>query len=56
LGYGPEPGRQRTQPGLPVYWGKYDTPQLEEMGRKFARRNPLQTGDFFACAQNGATT
>jgi hypothetical protein len=39
----------------PVYADKHDTPQLKAMGRKFSRRNPRGTGNFFAWVGNGAT-
>jgi hemerythrin-like domain-containing protein len=39
----------------PVYWDKRETPEIKAMGRKFARRNPVRSGDFFAWIQNGAT-
>ena len=39
----------------PVYATKRDTPQLKAMSRKFARRSPLRSGDFFAWLENGAS-
>jgi hypothetical protein len=39
----------------PVYQAKRNTPELKAMGRKFAKRNPKEAGDFFAWLQNGAT-
>jgi hypothetical protein len=39
----------------PVYWGKHDTPEIKQMGRKFAKRKPLRSGDFFGWLQYGAT-
>lgn len=39
----------------PVYTTKRDTPELKAMSRKFARRSPLRSGDFFAWLENGAT-
>jgi Hemerythrin HHE cation binding domain len=38
-----------------VYFTKRETPEIKAMGRKFARRNPLRSGDFFAWLENGAT-
>jgi hypothetical protein len=39
----------------PVYQAKKGTPELKAMGRKFAKRNPKDAGNFFAWLQNGAT-
>jgi hypothetical protein len=39
----------------PVFQAKRGTPELKAMGRKFARRNPVLAGDFFAWVLNGAT-
>jgi Hemerythrin HHE cation binding domain len=38
-----------------IYFAKRDTPEIKAMGRKFARRNPLRSGDFFAWLENGAS-
>lgn len=39
----------------PVYAANRETPELKAMGRKFARRSPARSGDFFAWLLNGAT-
>lgn len=39
----------------PVYHAQRGSPEMKAMGRKFARRNPIQSGDFFAWLLNGAT-
>src|SRR3954447_1074740 len=39
----------------PVYHDKRNTPEIKAMGRAFAKRNPLRSGDFVAWVQNGAT-
>ena len=39
----------------PVYVAKADTPEIKEMGRKFARGNPVVAGNFMAWVTNGAS-
>jgi hemerythrin-like domain-containing protein len=39
----------------PVYVAKADAPEIKEMGRKFARGNPVVAGNFMAWVTNGAS-
>jgi hemerythrin-like domain-containing protein len=39
----------------PFYQAQRDSAEIKAMGRQFARRNPLKSGDFFAWITNGAT-
>ena len=39
----------------PVYQAKRDTPEIQEMGKKFAKTSPARGGRFFAWVTDGAS-